>query len=122
VSAGRAGGGAGPEPAARAHAERIVRGDRSAAEDLAPGAEVVPPDLLAWLLGRAFRSAELVAHARIGAHHVFKTRFVGSTTIVVQARWAVAPDGRWRIREAEVARVEGASPDVPGPVFPPGEV
>jgi hypothetical protein len=116
VSAGRAGEDAGPERAARAHAERIVGRDAGAREDLAPGAEITPPDLLERLVVRQFRGFELVAHARIGAHHIFKTKFVGATAVVVQARWAAEADGRWRIREAEVARVEGGSFDV---LFPP---
>lgn len=114
----RGGEGAEPERAARGHAERIVGRDARAREDLAPGAEVAPPDLLEWLIARQFRGFELVAHARIGAHHIFKTKFVGPTTLVVQARWAAEADGRWRIREAEVARVEGA----PGGAPRPGEV
>ena len=118
----RAGEGAEPERAARAHAERIVGHDASAREDLAPGAEVAPPDLLEWLVARQFRGFELVAHARIGAHHIFKTKFVGPTTLVVQARWAAEVDGRWRIREAEVARVEGAPVGTPRPASRPGEV
>jgi hypothetical protein len=112
----------GPEEAARAHATRIVGGDAEARQDLAPGAEIVPPDLLPWLLTQAFRDFELVAHARIGAHHIFKTKFVGATTLVVQARWAVEPGGRWRIREAEVTRVEHASAGTPRPASRPGEV
>jgi hypothetical protein len=96
----------GPEQAARAHAERIVGRDVRVQEDLAPGAEIAPPDLLAWLLDRQFRGFELVAHARIGAHHIFKTKFIGPKTLVVQARWAAADGGGWCIREAEVARVE----------------
>ena len=122
MSRGRAGVGAEPERAARAHAERIIGRDRRAFEDLAPSAEVAPPDLLDWLMARQFRGSELVAHARIGLHHILKTKFVGATTIVVQARWAAEPDGRWLIREAEVARVEGVTAGSPGPVTRPGEV
>jgi hypothetical protein len=112
----------GPEQAARAHAERIVGRDARVQEDLAPGADVAPPDLLEWLLERQFRGFELVAHARIGAHHIFKTKFIGPTTLVVQARWAAADGGRWCIREAEVARVEDEPPGPPtatsGPAKP----
>lgn len=122
MSRSRAGGGAEPERAARAHAERIAGRDRSALEDLAPGAEVTPPDLLEWLMGCRFRAAELVAHARIGTHHVLKTKFVGATTVVVQARWVADDAGRWLIREAEVARVEGAPAGSPRPVSRPGNV
>ena len=119
-----AGGGEGTEPerAARAHAGRIVGRDARAHEDLAPEAEITPPDLVEWLVAREFREFELVAHARIGAHHVFKTKFVGPTTLVVQARWAADADGRWRIREAEVTRVEGAPAGGPRPASRPGEV
>jgi hypothetical protein len=58
----------------------------------------------------------------IGAHHVFKTKFVGPTTLVVQARWVAEAGGPWRIREAEVARVEGRPDGAPGPASRPGEV
>ena len=112
----------GPEQAARAHAQRIVGRDARAHEDLGPGAEVTPPDLVEWLLAHPFASFELVAHARIGAHHIFKTKFVGPTTLVVQARWAAAAGGPWCIREAEVARVEGEQTDGPAPASRPGEV
>ena len=122
MSPGRGEEGAEPERAARAHAGRIVGRDARAGEDLAPGAEITPPDLVEWLVGRDFREFELVAHARIGAHHIFKTKFVGPTTLVVQARWAADAAGRWLIREAEVARVEGAPVGGPRPVSRPGEV
>ena len=115
-------GEAGPEEAARAHAQRIVRRDARAREDLGPGAEVMPPDLVEWLLGLSFASFELVAHARIGAHHIFKTKFVGPTTLVVQARWAAETGGPWCIREAEVARVAGGPAGGPAPPSRPGEV
>jgi hypothetical protein len=106
--------GPGPEAAARAHAARLLARDPGAREDLAPGALVEPPDLLERLLAGRFHAFELVAHARIGAYHIFKTKLVGVPTLVVQARWAAEQDGRWRIREVEVARVEG--PDAgPGP-------
>jgi hypothetical protein len=122
VTRGRAAGSTEPERAARAHAERIVGRDRRALDDVAPSAEITPPDLLTWLMARPFRGSELVAHARIGAHHIFKTKFTGSSVVVVQARWAAEPDGRWLIREAEVARVEGASAEAPGPAARRGEV
>jgi hypothetical protein len=115
VSPVPAGEGAEPERAAWAHAERIVGHDARAREDLAPGAEVAPPDLLEWLMVHQFREFELVAHARIGAHHIFKTKFVGPTTVVVQARWAAEADGRWCIREVEIARMEGAPVETPTP-------
>jgi hypothetical protein len=122
VSAGPTERSAEPERTARGHAERVAGRDWKALEDLAPGAEIAPPDLFAWLMGCQFGRAELVAHARIGDHHIFKTRFVGATTVVVQARWAADAGGRWLIREAEVARVEGARAGAPGPVSRPGEV
>jgi hypothetical protein len=108
-----AGGGSGPAEAARAHAARLLERDPRAGEDLAAGAALEPPDLLERLLAARFRTFELVAHARIGAHHIFKTRLVGPSTVVVQARWAADADGVWRIREAEVARAEG-EPAAPG--------
>lgn len=108
--------------AARSHAERVVRRDSRAREDLAPGAEMTPPDLVDWLLGHPFERFELVAHARIGAHHIFKTKFVGPTTVVVQARWAAGAEGRWQVREAEVTRTEGAPSGALRPASRPGEV
>ncbi|HEY7141366.1 MAG TPA: hypothetical protein VIE44_14775 [Methylomirabilota bacterium] len=116
------GEGTGPERAARAHAERVVGRDARAREDLAAGAEVTPRELVEWLLGHRFSGFELVAHARIGAHHIFKTKFVGSTTMVVQARWVAEDGGAWRIREAEVARVEDGPAGAPRPASRPGEV
>jgi hypothetical protein len=90
---------------AREHAERIVAGDPGALADLAPGAPVEPADLFDRLLAASFTGFELVAHARVGAHHVLKTKYAGPTTIVVQARWAVAGGGRWQVHEVEIARV-----------------
>ncbi len=95
----------GPGEAVEAHAARVLRGEPAARADLAPGAEVVPADLYDRLLAGGFRGFELVAHARVGAHHVFKTRYRGPTTLVVQERWVREPDGIWRIHEAELARV-----------------
>ena len=43
---------------------------------------------LSVVVGPSVPGFELVAHARIGAHHIFKTKFMGPTTLVVQARWA----------------------------------
>lgn len=94
-----------PEAAVREHARRVAGGDVRAREDLAPEAAIEPIDLLEQLLAERLGRFELVAHARIGAHHVFKIRYVGSRTVVVQARWAQAADGRWRVLDAEVARV-----------------
>jgi len=118
----RQGAGAGPELAARSHAERIVGRDARAHEDLARGAEIIPPDLVEWLLSHPFTGFELVARARIGAHHIFKTKFVGPTTLVVQARWVADPDGSWRIHDAEVTRTEGGPVGGPRPAHRPGEV
>ncbi len=95
------------EAAVRHHACRILAGDAGeAGADAAPHAELRPADLLEGLCAGGFREFELVAHARIGVHHVYKTRFVGPTVVVVQARWAQDPEGRWRLRDAEVARTE----------------
>jgi hypothetical protein len=99
------------EAAARAHAERVLAGDGGARGDLAPDAVVEPPDLLDRLLDGRFRAFALVAHARIGGHHVLKTRYLGPITMVVQARWVEDADGRWRMHEAEIARIAaGESP------------
>jgi hypothetical protein len=116
------GDGTPPELAARSHAERVVGRDPRAHEDVSPGAEVTPPGLVAWLLSHPFTAFELVAHARVGAHHIFKTKFVGPTTLVVQARWAAEVGGSWRIREAEIARTEGGRAGAPRPASRPGEV
>jgi hypothetical protein len=95
------------------HARRVAAGDRSAAADLASDARLTPADLLDRLLAQRFSAVELVGHARIGAQHVFKTKYVGSAastpgpTVVVQARWAQGAGGSWRLLEAEVARLEG---------------
>ena len=93
------------EAAVREHARRVEAGDPRARDDVTPGAQIEPPDLLDQLLQAQPGRFELVAHARIGAQHVFKTKYVGSRTVVVQARWAQAPDGRWQVRDAEIARV-----------------
>ncbi len=93
------------EAAVREHAWRLLARDSAAREDFTPEAEIQPPDLLDQILREGFHQFELVAHARIGAHHVFKTKYVGARTVVVQARWAQAPDGRWRMLDAEVARL-----------------
>ena len=87
------------------HARRVLRRDVRARDDLAPDAELQPADLLERLLQAEFRGFELVAHARIGTHHIFKTRYVGPLTMVVQARWVQGPGGGWEIHEAEIARV-----------------
>jgi hypothetical protein len=111
-----------PEGRARRHAERVVGRDPRAHEDLASGAEITPPDLVEWLLAHPFSGFELVAHARIGAHHIFKTKYIGPTSLVIQARWAQDAGGGWRIREAEVARTEGEPIGVPRPAPRAGEV
>jgi hypothetical protein len=94
------------EAVVREHSRRVVAGEPQARADLAPGATVIPEELLDQLLAGRFAGFELVAHARIGAHHIFKTRYVGPTTVVVQARWTQAPHGAWQVREAEIVRVE----------------
>jgi hypothetical protein len=111
-----------PERMARRHAERVVGRDPRAHEDLASGAEITPADLVEWLLARPFSGFEIVAHARIGSHHIFKTKFIGPTSLVIQARWAADAGGSWRIREAEVARTEGEPIGVPRPAPRAGEV
>ena len=93
------------EATVEAHARRVVAGDRSALTDLVPGAGIEPPDLFDRLLGGGLRGFELVAHARIGAHHLVKTRYAGPSTLVVQERWVRGADGRWRVHEAELTRV-----------------
>lgn len=93
------------EAAARAHARGVLAGDPGVRADLVPDAEVEPADLFDRLLGGAFRSFELVAHARIGAHHIFKTRYEGATILIVQARWVLSPGGRWQVHEAQLVRV-----------------
>ena len=93
------------DAAVRAHARHVVAGDIGARADLAPGAEIEPGDLFERLLSGEFSRFELVAHARIGAHHILKTKYVGSTTVVVQTRWVQDPDGCWRIHEAELGRI-----------------
>src|SRR5262249_61538389 len=95
------------EAAVREHARRLLGGESSAREDLVPGAAVTPADLLAQLGAARFESFEIVAHAKIGAHHVFKTKFLGSTIVVVQASWARDGDGRWRVWGAGSGRTEG---------------
>jgi hypothetical protein len=89
------------------HAGCVAARDRRALADLAPGAAVDPPDLFDRLLAASFTGFELVAHARIGAHHLLKTKYLGPTTIVVQARWVEDPGRSWRIHEVEIARVAG---------------
>ena len=93
------------EAVVREHARRVTTGDPRAREDLAPDATLKPADLLDHLLQGGFHTFELVAHARIGAHHLLKTKYVGSTTVVVQARWTQNATGRWQMLDAEVARV-----------------
>jgi hypothetical protein len=93
-----------PEAAAREHARRIVAGDAGARADVAAGAVIEPADLLDRLLDARFHGFELVAHARIGAYHIFKTRYAGPTSVVVQARWVPAAGGGWQVAEAAVTR------------------
>lgn len=98
------------EAAVEAHACLVVAGDPAAALDLAPTAALDPPDLFVRLAGLSFRAFEMVAHAKIGAHHVFKTKYLGPTTVVVQGRWAVGAAGRWQLREAEIVRITADGP------------
>ena len=111
-----------PELMARSHAARVVARDPRARVDLEPGAEIAPPDLVEWLVSQSFTGFELVAHARIGAHHIFKTKFIGPVLVVVQARWVADAGGTWRIREAEIARTEGAPAGPARPAVRSGEV
>jgi hypothetical protein len=93
------------QAAIESHVHRILAGDAGARADLAPGAEVEPPDLIERLLAGGFRDFDLVAHARIGAYHLVKIRYQGGTTLVVQERWVRGGDGQWRIHEALLVRV-----------------
>jgi hypothetical protein len=95
------------------HARRILDRDLRAREDLVPDAHIEPPDLLDRLLDARFQDFELVAHARVGAHHIVKTRYLGPRAMVVQARWVRDAEGRWRIHEAEIARVASERPRSP---------
>ena len=93
-----------------AHARRVVASDPGARADLVPDATLEPAELYDRLLDARFRGFEVVAHARVGAYHIFKTRYLGPTVFVVQERWVRGADGQWRIHEAELARVTtGAS-------------
>jgi hypothetical protein len=93
------------EAAVRAHAARVLARDARARADLAPGAAVTPADLLERLLAASLTGFVVVAHARVGAHHIFKVRYGGPTTLVVQARWVQEPDGGWRAHDVELTRV-----------------
>ena len=87
------------------HARRVLAGDAGLRADLAPSAEIEPPDLIERLLASGLRDFEVVAHARIGAYHLVKTRYRGRTTLVVQERWVRGGDGQWRVHEALLVRV-----------------
>ncbi|MGH7319733.1 MAG: hypothetical protein ACRELA_08925 [Candidatus Rokuibacteriota bacterium] len=89
----------------RDHARKVAAGDMRASEDLAPGAQVEPADLLDRLLRAGFRAFEVVAHARVGAHHLLKTKYLGPPTMVIQTRWVQGTSGHWEIHEAELLRV-----------------
>lgn len=93
------------EGAVEAHARRVVAGAAGVLADLAPGAAIDPPDLFERLRAARPHGFELVAHARIGAQHIVKTKYLGPRTLVVQERWVRDADGRWRVHEAELARV-----------------
>ena len=96
--------------AVEVHARDVVAGDAGARTVLASDALVEPPDLYDRLLQARFRGFEVVAHARLGAYHIFKTKYVGPVTLVVQERWVRAADGAWRVHEAELARVAVEAP------------
>jgi hypothetical protein len=98
------------EAAVEAHARHVVAGDAGARTDLASDALVEPTDLYDRLLQARFRGFEVVAHARLGAYHIFKTKYVGPITLVVQERWVRAGDGAWRVHEAELARLAVEAP------------
>lgn len=99
-----------PQAAVNAHACRVVAGDAGVRADLAPDAILEPAQLYDRLLDARFRGFEVVAHARVGAYHIFKTKYLGPTIFVVQERWVQGADGRWRIHEAELARVTPEAP------------
>lgn len=94
--------------ALHAHARSLVAGERTVAlAPLLPDAPVTPADLLAQLTGRPFTGYEVVAHARIGRQHLFKVKFLGPVSYVVQSRWGEQGDS-WRLLEVELARVAAA--------------
>ncbi len=93
------------ETRVRDHARKVTAGDVRASEDLAPGAQVEPADLLDRLLRAGFRDFEVVAHARVGVHHLLKTKYLGPTTMVIQTRWVQERNGHWQIHEAELVRL-----------------
>ena len=99
-----------PGAAVDAHARRVVAGDPGARADLVPDATLEPAGLYERLLEGRFRGFEVVAHARVGAYHIFQTKYLGPTTFVVQERWVRGVDGQWRIHEAELARVTPEAP------------
>jgi hypothetical protein len=93
------------DAAIEAHARRVLAGDASPRADLAPSAAIEPPDLFDRLVAGGLRDFDLVAHARIGAYHLVKTRYRGPTrTLVVLERWVRGDDGQWRVHEAALVR------------------
>lgn len=94
------------EPRVRAHAEAVLAKNRAAsAGDLSPDAPQDPADLYERLDAGTFTRYEIVAHAKIGFHHIYKTKYIGTEAWVVQERWA-EQDGRWLIRESALLRTE----------------
>jgi hypothetical protein len=98
------------EAAVDAHARQVLAGDAAARADLVSDVLVEPSDLYDRLLQGSFRGFEVVGHARLGAYHIFKTKYVGPITLVIQERWVQGGDGVWRVHEVELARVAVEAP------------
>jgi len=89
------------EQAAEAHARHIVAGDRMALQqDCTAPVLQEPPDLYAQLETLAIERYAVLGHARIGFQHVFKIRYVGTTTVTLHHRLGIV-DGQWRVLESE---------------------
>ena len=89
------------EPAAAAHAQHIVRGDRAAMQqDCIAPVRQDPPELYAQLGAVTFERYAVLGHARIGLQHVFKIRYFGATTVTLHHRFG-AVDRQWRVLESE---------------------
>ena len=88
------------EQAAEAHAQHIVRGDRTAMhQDCITQVRQEPPDLYAQLGTMTFARYTVLGHARIGLQHVFKIRYFGTTTVTVHHRLG-AVEGQWRVLDS----------------------
>ena len=88
------------EQAAEAHAQHIVRGDRTAMhQDCITKVRQEPPDLYAQLGTMTFARYTVLGHARIGLQHVFKIRYFGTTTVTVHHRLG-AVEGQWRVLDS----------------------